>query len=127
MLASSTDRPDGVPRLDRARLLLEKLVDRLDNDKVGLVIFAGQSKMQLPLTSDFYTAKMYLNELNPGLITYQGTSIAEAIKMSMNGFSPGSESAAGEAPLTYMPSPAAAMSRARFSLSLVTTGCPIVR
>ncbi len=88
MLASSTDRPDGVPRLDRARLLLEKLVDRLDNDKVGLVIFAGQSKMQLPLTSDFYTAKMYLNELNPGLITYQGTSIAEAIKMSMNGFSP---------------------------------------
>ena len=61
---------------------------RSDNDKVGLVIFAGQSKMQLPLTSDFYTAKMYLNELNPGLITYQGTSIAEAIKMSMNGFSP---------------------------------------
>lgn len=88
MLASSTDRPDGVPRIERARLLLEKLVDRLDNDKVGLVIFAGQSKMQLPLTSDFYTAKMYLNELTPGQIAYQGTSISSAIKMAMNGFSP---------------------------------------
>ena len=88
MLASSTDRPDGVSRLDRARLLLEKLVDRLDNDKVGLVVFAGQSKMQLPLTSDFYTAKMYLNELSPNQISYQGTSISSAIKMAMNGFSP---------------------------------------
>lgn len=88
MLASSTDRPDGVARLDRARLLLEKLVDRLDNDKVGLVIFAGRSKMQLPLTSDFYSAKMYLNELSPKLISYQGTDIASAIKMAMNGFSP---------------------------------------
>lgn len=88
MLASSTDRPDGVSRLDRARLLLEKLVDRLDNDKVGLVVFAGQSKMQLPLTSDFYTAKMYLDELSPSQIAYQGTSISSAIKMAMNGFSP---------------------------------------
>ena len=66
MLASSTDRPDGVSRLDRAR----------------------QSKMQLPLTSDFYTAKMYLNELSPNQISYQGTSISSAIKMAMNGFSP---------------------------------------
>lgn len=88
MLGSSTDRPNGVTRLDRARLLLEKLIDRLDNDKVGLVIFAGQSKMQLPLTSDFYSAKMYLSELNPNQIAYQGTDIAGAIKMAMNGFSP---------------------------------------
>lgn len=88
MLASSTDRPDGVIRLDRARLLLEKLIDRLDNDKVGLVIFAGNSKMQLPLTSDFYTAKMYLNDLTPDQMAFQGTSISSAIKMAMNGFSP---------------------------------------
>lgn len=88
MLASSTDRNDGVSRLDRARLLLEKLVDRLDNDKVGLVIFAGQSKTQMPLTSDFFSAKMYLSELSPNLISYQGTDIASAIKMAMNGFSP---------------------------------------
>lgn len=88
MLASSTDRPDGVSRIDRARLLLEKLIDRLNNNKVGLIIYAGQAKMQLPLTSDFYTAKMYLNELNPSLINNQGTDMASAIKMAMNGFSP---------------------------------------
>lgn len=88
MLASSTDRPDGVSRLDRARLLLERLIDKLDNDKVGLVIFAGQSKVQLPLTSDFYTAKMYLNDLTPNLIAYQGTDISNAMKMAMNSFSP---------------------------------------
>lgn len=88
MLASSTDRPDGVPRLERARLLLEKLIDKLDNDRVGLVIFAQQPKMQLPLTSDFYTAKMYLGDLKPSLISNQGTNLADAIKMAMNGFSP---------------------------------------
>lgn len=88
MLASSTDDPNGTSRLDRARLLLEKMLGRLTNDKVGLVIFAGTAKMQFPMTTDFYTAKMYLNELNPSMMTYQGTSIAEAIGMAMNGFSP---------------------------------------
>ena len=88
MLASSNDAPDGISRIDRARLLLEKLLNRLDNDKVGLVVFAGESKMQLPLTMDFFSAKMYLNELVPGMINNQGTSLASAIKMSMNGFSP---------------------------------------
>lgn len=87
MLASSTDRADGVARLDRAKLLLERLIDRLDNDKVGLVIFAGTSKVQLPVTSDFYTARMYLNELHPSMMAYQGTDIATAIDMSMNCFS----------------------------------------
>lgn len=88
MLASSTDDPGGTSRLDRARLLLEKTLDRLTNDKVGLVVFAGSAKVQFPMTTDFYTAKMYLNELHPSMMTYQGTSIAEAITMSMNGFSP---------------------------------------
>lgn len=88
MLASSTDDPQGTSRLDRARLLLEKTLDRLTNDKVGLVVFAGSAKVQFPMTTDFYTAKMYLNELNPSMMTYQGTSIAEAITMAMNGFSP---------------------------------------
>ncbi len=88
MLASSTDDPNGTSRLDRARLILEKMLGRLTNDKVGLVIFAGSAKVQFPMTTDFYTAKMYLNELNPSMMTYQGTSIAEAIGMAMNGFSP---------------------------------------
>lgn len=88
MLASSTDDPNGTSRLDRARLMLEKMLGRLTNDKVGLVIFAGSAKVQFPMTTDFYTAKMYLNELNPSMMAYQGTSIAEAIGMAMNGFSP---------------------------------------
>lgn len=87
MLASSTDDPEGVNRLDRARLLLEKLLDRLNNDKVGLVIFAGEAKTQMPLTTDHYTAKMYLNELTPALIPFQGTSITDAINLSVNSFS----------------------------------------
>ena len=88
MLASSTDDPNGTSRLDRARLLLEKLLGRLHNNKVGLVIFAGSAKVQFPMTTDLYTAKMYLSELNPSMMAYQGTSVAEAISMAMNGFSP---------------------------------------
>lgn len=88
MLASATDDPAGSSRLDRARLTLEKLLGRLDNDKVGLVIFAGEAKTQLPMTTDFYSAKMYLRELAPGLILNQGTSVAAAIRMAMNGFGP---------------------------------------
>lgn len=87
MLASSTDDPNGTSRLDRAKLILEKLFSRLHNDKVGLVIFAGSAKVQFPMTTDFYTARIYLNELNPSMMTYQGTSIAEAIGKAMDGFS----------------------------------------
>lgn len=87
MLASSTDDPQGTSRLDRAKLLLEKLLNQLTNDKVGLVVFAGSAKVQFPMTTDFYTAKMYLNELHPSMMTYQGTSVAEAIDMAINGFS----------------------------------------
>ncbi len=86
MLASATDNPDGPSRLDRARLLLEKLIDKLDNDKVGLVIFAGSAKTQFPMTTDFGIAKMYLSELKPELMPFQGTSISEAISMAAKGF-----------------------------------------
>lgn len=88
MLASATDDPGATSRLDRARLTLEKLLNKLDNDKVGLIIFAGEAKTQLPMTTDFYSAKMYLRELSPALITNQGTSVADAIHMAMNGFGP---------------------------------------
>lgn len=88
MLASSTDDPNGISRLDRARLTLERLVDKLENDKVGLVIFAGEPKLQLPITTDYMSAKMYLNELSPKQISFQGTSLAEAIKMAAGSFSP---------------------------------------
>jgi Ca-activated chloride channel family protein len=73
--------------LRRAKLLLEKLVDRLDNDKVGLVVFAGEAKTKMPMTTDFYSAKMFINELEPSMILAQGTSISDALEMSINSFS----------------------------------------
>lgn len=88
MLASSNDDPSGVSRLDRAKLLLEKLLNQLGNDKVGLVVFAGEAKTQMPLTPDHYSAKMYLSELSPELVHLQGTSITDAINLSVNSFSP---------------------------------------
>ncbi len=87
MLASSNDDPQGISRLDRARLLLEKLLDKLDGDKVGLVVFAGEAKTQMPLTTDFYTAKIYLHDLSPSMVQMQGTSITDAINLSLRGFS----------------------------------------
>jgi len=87
MLASANDDPQGISRLDRARLLLEKLIGQLGNDKVGLVVFAGEAKTQMPLTTDFYTAKMYLNDLSTSMVQLQGTSITDAINMSMHNFS----------------------------------------
>lgn len=91
MLASASDDPSGISRLDRARLLLEKLLSRLNNDKVGLVVFAGEAKTLMPLTTDYYTAKMFLGELSPSMVTMQGTAITDAINMSVNCFSKNEE------------------------------------
>lgn len=79
MYASSTDSPDGTSRLDRARVTLERLVDRLGNDKVGLVAFAGHSQRLLPLTTDHYLVKMFIGDLTPEQFKDQGTSIASAL------------------------------------------------
>ena len=87
MLAPSTDDPNRTSRLKRAKLLLEKLVDRLGNDKVGLVVFANSPKTKLPLTTDFYSAKLILGDLDPDMMPDQGTSISEALEAAMSGFS----------------------------------------
>ena len=86
MLASSNDDPRGISRLDRAKHILDKLVDKLNNDKVGLIVFAGEAFTQLPLTTDYISAKMYLNSLSPNMIQTQGTAIGDAIGLAMNGF-----------------------------------------
>lgn len=87
MYASSTDSPDGTSRLDRARITLERLIDRLGGDKVGLVAFAGQPKCLLPLTTDYYLTKMFIGDLTPAMFTDQGTSIADALSMCAKSFS----------------------------------------
>lgn len=88
MLASSTDSPDGISRLQRAKFILEKMLNSLRNDKVGLIVFAGESYTQLPVTDDLTSAKMYLNTLSPQMVPTQGTAIGSAIDMAVNSFNP---------------------------------------
>lgn len=73
-------------RLDKSKMLVENLVDESANDKIGLIVFAGDAYVQLPITSDYVSAKMFLNEIEPGLIQTQGTDIAEAINLAMHSF-----------------------------------------
>lgn len=80
MLASSTDDPNGISRLQQAKLLLEKLIDKLGNDKVGLIVFAGDAYTQIPITADFVSAKMFLSNIEPSMVPTQGTAIGAAIK-----------------------------------------------
>lgn len=91
MLASSTDDPNGVSRMQRAKFILEKLIDKMRNDKVGLIVFAGDSYTQLPITSDYISAKMFLNSIDPGMVPTQGTAIGAALDMAINSFTPESE------------------------------------
>lgn len=91
MLASATDDPNGISRLQRAKHVLERLVSKLDNDKVGLIVFAGEAYIQLPITTDYSAAKAYLNEISTEMVPSQGTAIGAAIGMAMNSFSPDPE------------------------------------
>ena len=87
MNASSTDNPQDVSRLQRAKMILQKLIDRLDNNKVGLIVFAGNAYMQMPMTSDAASAKLFLNGINTNMAPTQGTAIGAAINLALNGFS----------------------------------------
>lgn len=73
-------------RLDRAKMMVENLVDHFTNDKIGLIVFAGEAFVQLPITSDFVSAKMFLNSIEPSLIETQGTDIAAAVTMATHSF-----------------------------------------
>ena len=79
-------------RLDRAKLEISDLISRLNGDEVGIVLFSGASFIQFPLTSDYATARTYLNHASPKAITRQGTVIAEAIETAMPGFNTQRES-----------------------------------
>ncbi|MGI6222853.1 MAG: VWA domain-containing protein [Prevotella sp.] len=78
---------DVVPsRLEKSKLLVENLVDHFTNDRIGLVVFAGDAFVQLPITSDYVSAKMFLQNVSPSLIQTQGTDIAKAIRIAMKSF-----------------------------------------
>ncbi len=73
-------------RLDRAKLLVSRMIDKLNTDKVGLIVFAGDAFIQLPMTSDYVSAKMFLDNISPRLIARQGTNVAEAIRLGARSF-----------------------------------------
>jgi Ca-activated chloride channel family protein len=73
-------------RLDRAKQMLSKLMDNMVDDKVGLVVFAGDAFVQLPITCDYVSAKMFLNSIKPELIKTQGTAIGAALSTSIRCF-----------------------------------------
>ena len=87
MNASSTSDPQGMSRLQRSKMIMEKLIDRLRSDKVALVVFAGKSYMQMPMTIDGQSAKMFLNGIKTTMVPLQGTAIGSAIDLSMTAFS----------------------------------------
>lgn len=74
-------------RLDKSKMIVSKLIEQFDEDKVGLVAFAGSAITLLPMTSDYVSAKMFLDQLNPATISIQGTNVAEAITRATAGFS----------------------------------------
>lgn len=86
-ISNSMRAEDVVPsRLDKSKMLVENMVDNFTNDKVGLVVFAGDAFIQLPITSDYVSAKMFLQNTDPSLIATQGTDLAGAIELSSKSF-----------------------------------------
>jgi len=79
-------------RLENAKLAISKMLDRLENDKIGLIVFAGDAYIQLPLTTDFTAAKLFLSAINTQIVPRQGTSIKSAIDLGLRSFSPDTES-----------------------------------
>jgi len=73
-------------RLERAKQAIIHLLGKLNNDRVGLVIFAGKSYIQMPLTTDYSATRLFLSNINPGMIPVQGTAIGDAIETSASAF-----------------------------------------
>lgn len=78
-------------RLDRAKLAISRIVDRLQDDRIGLIVFAGSSFVQLPITTDYVSAKMFLNTIDTQSVPIQGTAMGDAILTALRSFSAQSE------------------------------------
>lgn len=87
MLASATADETGTDRMRTSKLMLEKLINRLANDKVGLIAYAGDAYTLIPVTNDYVSAKAFLNSLDPSLIPHQGTNIGAAVSLAERSFS----------------------------------------
>ena len=78
-------------RLERAKLAISRLSDKLQDDRIGLIIFAGTPFVQLPITTDYISAKMFLSSINPSSVPVQGTAVGDAIMLAIKSFSSQSE------------------------------------
>lgn len=79
-------------RLERAKRAISRLIDRLRDDKIGLIVFAGQAYTQLPITTDYNSAKLFLSSINTDIVPVQGTAIGAAIDLATRSFTPSTES-----------------------------------
>ena len=73
-------------RLERAKLAISRLIDKLEGDRIGLIVFAGEAYVQLPITTDYSAAKLFLSTVNTNIVPTQGTEIAKAIDLSVQSF-----------------------------------------
>lgn len=73
-------------RISRARQSISRMIDKLSNDRIGMVVFAGRAYTQLPITTDYSAAKLFLNTVTPDMIPSQGTAIGEAIRLASDAF-----------------------------------------
>ncbi len=73
-------------RLEKSKQAISKLIDKLEGDRIGIVVFAGESFVQLPITTDYSAAKLFLESINTDMIPTQGTAIGSAIDMAMESF-----------------------------------------
>lgn len=89
MLANS--QLNSFSRLTLAKNAISNMIDNLVNERIGLVVFAGQAVMQIPITNDYSAFKLILKSLQPGYISAQGTAISDAIELSISSFSPEKE------------------------------------
>jgi Ca-activated chloride channel homolog len=91
-VSNSMNARDVQPtRLEHAKQIVSKLVERLDNDKIGLIVFAGEAYMQMPITTDYVSAKMFLSDINTNLVSVQGTAIGDAMNLALRSFSNSSD------------------------------------
>jgi Ca-activated chloride channel family protein len=95
-LSNSMNAEDLSPsRIERSKMAIQQFIDKLHSDRIGIVIFGGQAYTQLPITTDYAAAKLFLSTINTSIIPTQGTAIGAAIDLSMEAFnfeSPSSKS-----------------------------------
>lgn len=73
-------------RLEKAKQAIEKLIDKLNNDRIGIIVFAGEAYVQLPITTDYAAAKLFLENIDCDVVSIQGTVISSAIELAENSF-----------------------------------------